>query len=244
MPALSFIKERAMFRKSAHLYDAIYEFMDYPGQAEKLRGLIDQRHPGARSLLDVACGTGLHLGLLREHFERVEGLDLDPGMLEIARERLPGVALHEGNMTDFRLGSTFDVVTCLFSSIGYAGTVPNLGKAVGCMASHVGPGGLVLVAPWLFPENWIDGHVGMDIVDEPERKIARLNRSVRDGRQTTLQFQYVVVTPAGFEHLEEKHVAYMFTKDEYESAFEAAGLDVEFDPDGLIGRGMFIGTKR
>jgi len=36
----------------------------------------------------------------------------------------------------------------------------------------------------------------------------------------------------------------MFTKDEYESAFEAAGLEVEFDPDGLIGRGMFIGTKR
>jgi ubiquinone/menaquinone biosynthesis C-methylase UbiE len=47
----------------------------------------------AGSLLDVACGTGKHLEQLMRWYQ-VEGLDLDDGLLAIARERLPGVPLH------------------------------------------------------------------------------------------------------------------------------------------------------
>ena len=54
-----------MFSRSAHLYDAIYSFKDYAGEAETLRALVEERAPGARSLLDVACGTGKHLAELR-----------------------------------------------------------------------------------------------------------------------------------------------------------------------------------
>ena len=34
-------------------------------------------------------------------------------------------------MTAFDLGKTFDLVTCLFSSIGYVKTLENLARAVG-----------------------------------------------------------------------------------------------------------------
>lgn len=231
-----------MFRKSAHLYDAIYSSADYPRQAEKLHGLILERNQGARTLLDVACGTGLHLEQLRDHFDTVEGLDLDPAMLKIAKQRLPGVVLHEADMRNFALEKTFDVVTCLFSSIGYAGSVENLSSAIGTMARHLNSGGLLFVEPWIFPEDWIEGHVGMDTFDEPDWKIARLALSHREGRKTTLEFQYLAATTSGFEYIEEKHEATMFTKQEYSAAFENAGLAVEFDEDGLIGRGLYIGS--
>jgi SAM-dependent methyltransferase len=233
-----------MFRKSAHLYDAIYSSADYPRQAEKLRKLVADRHPGPRSLLDVACGTGLHLEQLRDHFELVEGLDLDPGMLEIAKRRLPEVVLHEADMRSFALDKKFDVVTCLFSSIGYAGSVENLNSAIATMAGHLNPKGLLFVEPWIFPEDWIDGHIGMDIADDPARKIARLNLSHREGRKTTLEFHYLAATLEGVEYLQEEHEAIMFTRDEYKSAFESAGLTVEFDEEGLIGRGLYIGSTQ
>ncbi len=231
-----------MFRKSAHLYDAIYSSADYPRQAEKLRGLIADRNPSARSLLDVACGTGLHLEQLRGHFDEVEGLDLDPGMLKIAKERLQGVTLHEADMRNFQLEKTFDVVTCLFSSIGYAGSLENLNSAIGSMARHLNSGGLVFVEPWIFPEDWIDGHLAMEVIDEPDRKIARMDRSHRNGRGTTLEFNYMAATLEGVEYLEERHEAIMFTKYEYRAAFEGCGLGVEFDEEGLIGRGLYIGS--
>jgi ubiquinone/menaquinone biosynthesis C-methylase UbiE len=126
---------------TARFYDKIYAFKDFPAEAERLVAFIHKLRPepGGR-LLDVACGTGAHLAHLRRNFE-VEGLDLSPLMLEAARGKLPGVAFHEADMTDFELGRRFDVVTCLFSSIGYAVTEDALFRAVGCMARHLAPDG-------------------------------------------------------------------------------------------------------
>ena len=104
--------------------------------------------PRAETLLDVACGTGHHMELLREWFT-VEGVDLEPGLLEVARSRLPGVPLHLGDMRTFNLGRQFDVVTCLFSSIGYMQTPEDLLHALVNMAGHLAPDGVMLVEPWL-----------------------------------------------------------------------------------------------
>src|SRR5688572_25745977 len=107
-----------MFSKSARFYDAIYSFKDYAAEAIEVQDLIQSRNPEARTLLDVACGTGLHLQHLAGTFD-VAGLDLDPELLRIAGERVPDVPLHEADMRTFDLGERFDAITCLFSSIGY-----------------------------------------------------------------------------------------------------------------------------
>ena len=100
-----------MFSKTAQYYDKIYSFKDYRGEAECLLEIIRENlgSDGDR-LLDVACGTGQHLVCLREHLS-VEGLDLDPNVLAIARQRNPGVPFHHGDMVNFDLDRRFDVVT-------------------------------------------------------------------------------------------------------------------------------------
>src|SRR5688572_6828476 len=101
-----------MFRRSQRFYDAIYAWKDYRTEVARLLSIIRDRVPEARTLLDVACGTGKHLELLRDHY-RVEGVDLDPEMIALAGERLgPDVPLHVADMTDLELGRRFDVVTC------------------------------------------------------------------------------------------------------------------------------------
>ena len=89
------------YSTSAQFYDAIYQWKDYAGEAEKLHALIEQekRSPG-NALLDVACGTGAHIPFLREHYT-IEGVDISPDMLEVARQRHPGIVFHQGDMTDF-----------------------------------------------------------------------------------------------------------------------------------------------
>jgi len=52
------------FVASAELYDAIYSFKNYSGECDRLRSLINQFAPGARTILDVACGTGEHAKFL------------------------------------------------------------------------------------------------------------------------------------------------------------------------------------
>ena len=232
-----------MYTRSAHLYDAICAWKNYADEAERLHAIIGshKRSPG-NALLDVACGTGRHLELLAERYQ-VEGLDLDPSLLAVARERLPTVQLHEADMCDFDLGKRYDVVTCLFSAIGYTGTDPKLQEALQAFSRHVVPGGLVIVEPWITPDRFLANHVGARFVDEPALKVARINTSeIRDGRWV-MDFHYLVGTPNGVEHFTERHEMGLFTHDDYMDAFRGAGLEVAHDPEGLMGRGLYIGTQ-
>jgi SAM-dependent methyltransferase len=230
-----------VFTRSARFYDAIYAFKDYGKETARIDALIRERRPEARTLLDVACGTGLHLQHLRERYE-VEGLDLDPELLKLARERLGDVPLHEGDMRDFDLGRRFDAVTCLFSSIGYAKTEPELRGALAAMARHLEPGGVLLVEPWLTPEAYHTPHLGSVFVHEDELEIARMNVAEHGDGTSVMVFHYLVGTPEGIEQFEERHELGLFTHEQYLAAFRDAGLAVEHDEEGLMGRGLYLGT--
>ena len=234
-----------MFSQSAHLYDAIYAAsVDHQGAARRLRGLVrEHRQSTGNRLLDVACGTGAYLPFLRQEYE-VEGLDLDEGMLSVARRRLPDVRFHHADMVDFDLGRRFDVVTCLFSSIGYAGTLPRMRRTIANLARHTLPGGVVAVEPWFSPESWVVGYVSSTYVDRPDLKIARMNISEATGTLSFMDLHYLVATRDGVEHFTERHELGLFTHQDYLAAFEAAGLDASFDADGLIGRGLYLGLRR
>lgn len=228
----------------ADLYDPIQRARgkDYDAESRKLVAWIERRRPGAATLLDVACGTGQHLARPRERF-RVEGVDLDEGMLGRARARLgPHVPLHRADMVELDLGRRFDVVTCLFSAIGYVRTVPGLRRAIGAMARHLEPGGLLVVEPWIRPDDWRVGTLHASFVDEPELKVARLVLSDRRGRRSVSDMHFLVATPHGVQRLREKLVMGLFADPEYRAAFEAAGLRVEYDPVGLEQRGVFLGV--
>jgi SAM-dependent methyltransferase len=233
-----------MFEQSAALYDAYYGFLDYVTAAAELRALIRQLHPGATSLLDVACGTGKYLEHLRGDY-RVEGLDLLPGFLEIARQRCPGVPFHQGDMADFRLGHRFDVVTCLFCSIGHMKTVEDVERAVACMARHLESRGLLIVEPWISPEKCWTNRVTADFTDLPDLKIVRMYTHEIEGRASVFDINYLVGTPQGVRHFTEREELGLFTHEEYTRAFEKAGLAVAHHDRGLFPKhnyGLYVGS--
>ena len=232
-----------MYSKQAYIYDAIYSHQDYAGQAQRVHEHIqaNKRSPGNR-LLDVACGTGMHLEHWREDYE-VAGLDISEEMLAVARERLPNVPLHAADMADFSLGTRFDAVTCLFSSIGHMLSEDLLRQAIATMAGHLEPGGVLIVEGWLTPEAWIEGHLHLDQVDLPSLKIARMSLSRSEGHVSILDMHHLVGTPEGTEYFVEALRASMFTVQQYIESFQAAGLDVEHDPEGLRGRSLYVAVK-
>jgi SAM-dependent methyltransferase len=143
-------------------------------------------------------------------------------------------------MADFDLGRSFDAVVCMFSSIGYVRTEERLRSALAAMARHLQPGGVLVVEPWLSPDVWQDRHVGGVFVDEPKLKIARMNAARRDGNVSVVDFHYLVATPAGVEHFTELHELGLFTVEQHLAAFRAAGLEAEHDPEGPMGRGLYV----
>lgn len=232
-----------MYKLSAEYYDKVYSFKDYAAEARRIHEWIARFcQSGGRALLDIACGTGRHLAYLRVDFE-VEGLDRSPGMLREAAKRYPDLAFHRGDMRRFDLKKQFDVVTSLFSSVGYLLTLKDYTRAITCMTRHLKPGGVLLVEPWLKPDVWTPGRPHVLVVDEPELKIARLNTTWQKGRKSGFDFHYTIATPEGVSHFVEKHVLALYTPEEQLEAFRQAGLEAQYDETGLTGRGMLIGVK-
>ena len=94
-----------MYSKSAKYYDAIYASVgkDYPAEAREVRKFIQKyKQSGGNRLLDVGCGTGVHANLLSRHYQ-VEGMDLEPKMLSVARKNYPKIRFQQGDMVDFKL---------------------------------------------------------------------------------------------------------------------------------------------
>jgi SAM-dependent methyltransferase len=96
-------------------------------------------------LLDAGCGAGLLALLARLRGAEVAGLDASPALLEVARERLPGANLREGDLESLPFpDGSFDAVTAV-NSIFYA---TDINGAMRELVRVARPGGRVVVTAW------------------------------------------------------------------------------------------------
>ncbi len=232
----------AAYRDSAAVYDALCAHKDYAAASAEIVELVLAIDPDARTLLDVGCGTGRHLEHLSRSFD-VEGLDRSPQMIDLARTRCPGVAFHLGNLVDFDLGRSFDVVCCLFGTIGFARTPDDLERAVAALARHVAPGGVVVVERWLTPEEFVEGRLTLDTAREPDLAVARMYLPHRDGNVSVFATEYLVGRTAGVTRFAERLELGLFTEDEYRSAFHSTGFDIVETSAELFGYGVLAAVK-
>jgi SAM-dependent methyltransferase len=234
-----------MYAHSAELYDVIYTSMkDYAAEARWLAALLGELAPSARTLLDVACGTGEHARwLTAEHGLEVDGIDLDAQLVALAAAKNPQGGFHCADMTDFDLGRRYDVVTCLFGSIAYARSLEALGRATHSMSLHLDQGGLLVVEPFLAPGALQQGRVTARAVERAGVSVCRMTHAALSGREARLSFEYLVGRETGIEHREEIHELGLYTEEELLTALRGAGLVVEVRPEGLDGRPLYIGRR-
>jgi len=232
-----------LYRHSAAFFDLRYAQKDYASEAQVFARAIEQVHPKAVSLLDIACGTGRHLEHLRSQY-RVEGLDRSTELLQIARRRLGDVPLHEGDMADFDLGRRFDVVTCFFASIPYLGSVEALRRAASSMARHVAPGGILFIEPWLTPAVYREDEVVHNFRRTAESAMSWMYVQRRQGALAVWDIHWLLGTPEdGVVHFVEHEELSLFTTEECLSAIQDAGLNVFHHAHGLHGYGAFWARK-
>ena len=228
------------FLDDPELFDAIYKFKNYARESDYLQTLINAVVPRARTLLDVACGTGQHAKFLKRHYA-VDGIDINDHYLSAARLKNPSGIYFRADMTDFDLGCSYDVVTCLFSAIGIVRTFERLERTVMCMARHVKPGGALIIEPWFAPEQWRPAKPFILVGELGSGPVYRFSNSVRQGQLSILMHNYLRCTPLGVEHYTERIELGLFTRDEMVWAFESAGMMVQYHSEGLMGRGLYVG---
>lgn len=238
-------KQGKMWSELAKYYDLIYAWKPYKKEANVIHSLIQKhKQTSGSEMLDVACGTGNHIQFLRKHY-KITGADLNRDMLKISKKKFPKLKFHQVNMISFDLKKKFDIVTCLFSSIGYAKTYVNLKKTIASFSKHVKTGGVLIIEPFITKEAYKVGMPHANFVDEPDVKICRMNVSRKRGNSAILDFHFLIATKKGVGCLRDKHEVGLFDIGAFLQVLKANGFQAKYLKKGLIkNKGLYIAVKQ
>jgi SAM-dependent methyltransferase len=147
--------ELRRFRQRALVFEEVAEAYDRirPGYPDALIEAVLGPLPRGIEVLDIACGTGIASRSMQTLGARVLGVELNPGMAQVAERH--GIAVELSRFEDWDpAGRTFDRATCA-QAWHWLEPGPSLEKA----AAVLRPGGRLC----LF---WSIGHHPDDLADE------------------------------------------------------------------------------
>jgi len=175
-------------------YDAWAPF--YDDQSNQLleieqpivREILDGLPPG--TALDAACGTGRHAAYLASLGHAVIGVDSSPGMLTVARKKVPQGEFHEADLNALPLeDDSVDLVVCAIALVHFA----DIGRPFREFARVLRPGGHLVVSD----QRGLIGDINLPVLHEgPEGELGYMPAHGR------LASEYLAVAlPLGFRVL-------------------------------------------
>ena len=141
------------YREFALVYDEMMLELNYPAWVEYVLFLyknyttFSEKAP-VRSLLDLACGTGSFMALMKKKGWKVTGVDQSPSMLAIAEDKLRRAKgdyrLFAQDIRELALDEQFPLITCLCDSLNYLLLYGDLQQVFVHIYRHLLPGGIAV----------------------------------------------------------------------------------------------------
>lgn len=205
---------------------------------------------GAKSVLELGCGSGRVLRMLDEPGRRAVGIDLDPGHLELARRALESrivagrVEVRLGDMRRLDLRERFDRVLLPHSGLYCLGSVADLDACLHVVRDHLAPGGLLALDAWAADDFHASSRPG-DLDDDDTTTLPTvalhgvayrvLERSTWDRETRTIVARYELVPTSGGPSRHHEVAHRYFTAEELVSRLAAAGLELQSLDGGFEG---------
>ena len=187
------------------------------------------------SLLDLGCGTGEHLDLLRRAGFRCTGIDISDNMLSIARERFPlGIEFTSMNMTDIDYDNEFDMVISLFGSFNYLTHDTHIESLLVKTRKALKPGGLGVFEIWNTPPLIKIKKKDIDLVSVTNYMGAEIKRergfklwNNMDKTVVEVNYRYTITGEQETKTMRDRHIMRTFTTDEIRTFLIKAGFAVK-----------------
>ncbi len=112
------------FTTIAPYYDTLMSFVNYPSWVSYIHTILTLNNITEKTILDLACGTGVCLELWWKRGYTVFGLDRSMEMLEVSRSRFcqlsdGDIRLINGDLRNFAFAKKLPIATCLYDSLNY-----------------------------------------------------------------------------------------------------------------------------
>lgn len=224
--------------RHAELYDLFYKDKPYAQEAAFIHSQIERFSTReSKRVLELACGTGSHAFEFERLGYDILATDYSEDLLNVARHKAEAqsskVEFKLQDMRELNFTDQFDVVLCLFDSIGYVQTNQLISKVVQGARKSLRGGGLFIFEFW---------HAAAMLRNyEPKRErtwqladaeIHRVSTTKLDVKNQLAEVTYDIYerVPSGKEdHLRETQVNRYFLVQEMAALLDCGGLEsVEF----------------
>ena len=132
------------YKKFSYYFDEVVSSLDYDLWLE----FIEPYLKDGDTILDLACGSGTLLTMLKLKGYDCEGLDLSSDIIDIANEKAKinhlRIPYYVEDMTDFNLNKQYDMITCFFDSVNFLKTKEDIDNMFTCVKKHLKKGGLFI----------------------------------------------------------------------------------------------------
>jgi len=249
-----------IYRGYASVYDASGQIAFSEQMIPYLRRVLEQHPVPMGEMVELACGTGTVAIAMALQGWKVIGVDGSEDMLAQARAKAEAlgsalpvgqVAWKHADMRRFTLGTTVNLVTCLYDSLNYMLTSDDLLTVFRHVSAALRPGGLFLCdmnTAYALETYWDEDAY---VTDSPELTVIMASRH-------DYQLHRSIVTVTCFERvgeyyhkIQETHTEQAYPAEHVAELLTEAGLKVEASytcftfspPDALTPRILWVARK-
>ena len=209
-------------------YDAVMEHVDYAYWTEYVQRVVSKHRPGARTVIELGCGTGALAEGLQPLGPDPDGyayraFDGSAAMIAAAREHTVASPVAFG-VLDFREavpGPPADVVLLLYDGLNYLLDPAEVAVLLTQIAAALAPGGVAIVDQST-PANSLNHAAEFD--DAGRTAAFDYARTSRFDAATALHTTTFVLTPPGGPAQTETHVQRAYSLDEIRALVAASPL--------------------
>ena len=209
----------------AKYYDLIFSSKDYKNEASFIEKIVKRRNPQSKSILDIGCGTGTHLNLLREKFNILHGVDLSPEIIKEAKRKSSKITYSIGKMANFNLKRKFDVLISLYSVFNYNLSIEEAKKTLINFRRHLKPNGLIILA--LYTPTNTEKQISLHMGKKAGVEVVKINEFSTDEKTNiqTSNFLVLLKDRNGVDFFTEPNHKYkIYNVDEFTYLMKKAGF--------------------
>lgn len=141
-----------VFQDYAYYYNMFYKDKEYGKEAEIVDQLIKKyKTCEAKEILNLGCGTGRHDVELSKLGYVVDGIDLSPNMIEIAKANNKNSVYEIADVRNYRSYKKYNVVVSLFHVISYQNDNQDVLDSFTTANAALNIGGLFVFDVWHGP---------------------------------------------------------------------------------------------
>ena len=247
--------QNGLYQNFAKFYDKIYQSKNNDKETDFIAFVLKKYGNKGKNVMDMACGTGEQVLRLSKKGFNVIGVDLNEGMLGVAKSKSKKIKFLKGNMRTYRAHKKLDAITCLFSSINHNKNLKELRQTIENFHKNLNAGGICLFDLG-FVNKKTDKHSNgctLETITDNRSQIARISQwaiSPRD--ESTYETQDLIFVKANgkvdFEI--DRHELGLFEVKDVKNIMEKTGFRVlifetwtDKKYSGKTRRPIFVGIK-